>query len=290
MSKAIYRYSSIARPLEPQYPTNKAMLILLPAIALALIGLHRLGFGAGSMEAIQAGLKGMFAAFLVWALGREVDPDRNSTAFIALGATLIALAGQLEPSLWTLAFALMAARIVNRTVGPAARPVDIAIVVGLAGLAVFYDGYAAMGAIAALAIAIDVMFDRKRSLHLIAALIALSFSVWQLVQAEGDFHALLVAPALALDPVLQGGWLALSLAGAFLVITCPAPQCGCDTTGERLSHGRVKAGLLIVWLIAMSGITRGEDGLTGLLPVWTTIAGTAIARMVSLLRGPKADA
>ena len=30
----IYKYTSIGRPLEPEYPTNKAVLILMPLAAL----------------------------------------------------------------------------------------------------------------------------------------------------------------------------------------------------------------------------------------------------------------
>ncbi|MDM7983207.1 MAG: hypothetical protein QUV02_02065 [Maricaulis sp.] len=40
MSKPIYRVSSISRPLEAKYPSNRAVLILLPVILLASAALR----------------------------------------------------------------------------------------------------------------------------------------------------------------------------------------------------------------------------------------------------------
>ena len=65
----IYRVTSIGRPVEPKYPTNKAILLLMPVAALI----------AGVVNLIQAAAGGSGAtspvvAFLVvfggWALGR----------------------------------------------------------------------------------------------------------------------------------------------------------------------------------------------------------------------------
>ena len=73
MSKAVYRLSSIARPLEARYPTNRAVLIALPLIGLALGAYAYVSAGGGALNAVITGLEGMLVSFLVWALGREVD-------------------------------------------------------------------------------------------------------------------------------------------------------------------------------------------------------------------------
>lgn len=281
MSKAVYRYSSIARPLEPAYATNRAMLILLPAIGLGLAAIAWLMHEAGPGGIAAAGLGGLLATFLVWALGREVDPDRNSAAFIALGLTVLALVAGVTPAIWTLAFALMAARIVTRTVGLPARPTDVILVVALAALAVFRDGQIMAGAIGALAIALDVRFDPRRSLYLLPALISLAFTVWALLD-DGAGPVATLAPALqTLDALQIAGWLMLLATGAVLILTCPVPQARCDATGEPLARGRIRGGLAIVWLVAVGSISGGSAGLIAALPVWMVIAGAAAARLAS---------
>ena len=216
MSKAVYRLSSIARPLEAKYPTNKAVLIALPLIAIGLGAFAYLSAGGGAVNAVITGLEGMLVSFLVWALGREADPDRNLTAFASAALVLYALVLGLPVAVWTLAFVLMAARTVNRTVGQPAKPGDLVMVLILAGFSVFSEGYALMGLVAAIAIAIDVHLDRSRTLALVAALIALAFTVWQLITLEGDFAALLIpVGASTLLMAVIGGLVAIGLLTAW---------------------------------------------------------------------------
>ena len=162
MAHRVHKYSAIARPLEPEYRSNLAVMILLSVIALAIGGLAALN-GADALGALAAGGEAALVGFLTWALGREADPDRLSGAFIALALAILALAAGmasgLSPAVWTLAFALMAARTVNRTVGPEAKLTDLVLVLVLAGMAIWRDGYAAIGLVAAIAFALDAAFD-----------------------------------------------------------------------------------------------------------------------------------
>ncbi|WP_291844416.1 hypothetical protein [Maricaulis sp.] len=278
MSKAVYRLSSIARPLEARYPTNKAVLIALPLIALGLGTYAYVSAGGGAVNAVMTGLEGMLVSFLVWALGREADPDRNLTAFASAALILYALVLGLPVAVWTLAFVLMAARLVNRTVGQAAKPGDLVMVLILAGFSVFSEGYALMGLVAAIAIVIDVNLDRSRTLALIAALIALAFTVWHLITLEGDFAALLF-PVDA-SPTLMaviGSLVVIGLLGAWL---CPLPTSVCDARGAPLSHARVRGGRLVMALALLAGMAEGNALAHALYPLGCVLLVTFIVRFL----------
>ncbi|WP_295694259.1 hypothetical protein [uncultured Maricaulis sp.] len=282
MSKPLYRLTSIARPLEAKYPTNRAVLIALPLIALGLGIYAYTSAGGGAVNAVITGLEGMLVSFLVWALGREADPDRNLTAFASAALVLYALVLGLPVAVWTLAFALMAARTVNRTVGQPAKPGDLVMVLILAGFSVFSEGYALMGVVAAIAIAIDVQLDRSRSLALIAALIALSFTVWQLITLEGDFGALLW-PAAASTTLMTiiGGLVAIGLASAFL---CPKPTSVCDARGEPLSHARIRGGRLVIALVLLAGMPEGNALAHALYPLGGLLLVTFVVGLLPAIR------
>ncbi len=287
MSKAVYRLSSIARPLEAKYPTNRAVLIALPLVGLGL-GLYAyLSAGGGAVNAVITGLEAMVVTFLVWALGREADPDRNLTAFVAAALVIYALVMGLPVAVWTLAFVLMAARTVNRTVGQPAKPGDLVMVLILAGFSVFADGYALMGLVAAIAIAIDVNLDRSRTLALIAALAALGLTVWQLIELEGDFAALLWPEAASMHLMaLIGGLVVIGLLSSLL---CPRPTSVCDARGEPLSHARVRGGRLVISLALLVGMAEGNALAHALYPLGGVLLVTFIVGFIPTRPGRPAD-
>ncbi|MFS2318025.1 hypothetical protein RMQ97_08815 [Maricaulis sp. D1M11] len=250
MSKPIYALSSIARPLEPQYPTNLAMLILLPIIAVVFGGLSVALNGSGLLDAALDGVWMMLAGFVVWAMGREIDPDRNATAFIALPVFLIAASLGQDHALLTAAATLMAMRVVNRCVGNPLRAGDRFLVTALAAGSVFVDGMWAMGLVVAIALALDTLFDRKQTLNLVFAMISLSFSAWHLIEVEGDFAALTLDRVMALDTTQMAVTGALLALGLVFVLILPALKSVGDATGQPLSRPRVRGGGVILLLAA----------------------------------------
>lgn len=280
MTKPIYRLSSIARPLEPQYPTNLAVLILLPLIALGTGAAAFFLRDASLADAVSTGIGGLLAAFLAWALGREVDPDRNEAAFVAMALTVVAIGLGWAPALWVLALALMATRIVVRTVGQAAKLTDLALVTVLAGLAVFVDGYWAMGLIAGFAMAVDLLYDRKRTLNLVFAAFATGLSMFAVVQRGGDWGALTLQPLGAIDPGWSLAALIVTALSAVFILTCPAVTSVCDASSEPLERRRVRGGAVIVILFATAAMFEGEAGLLATLPIWAVLAGMIEARVM----------
>ena len=279
MTKPIYRLSSIARPLEPQYPTNRAVLILLPLIALGTGAAAFFLRDAGLAGAVSTGIGGLLAAFLAWALGREVDPDRNEAAFVAMALTVVAIGLGWAPALWVLTLTLMATRIVVRTVGQAAKLSDLALVTVLAGMAVFVDGYWAMGLVAGFAMAVDLLYDRKRTLNLVFAAFATGFSMFAVVQRGGDWGAITLQPLGMVDPAWSLAALILTALSAIFILTCPPVTSLCDASSEPLERRRVRGGAVIVVLFATAAMFEAQAGLLATLPVWTVLAGLVAGRV-----------
>ena len=92
------RFTSIARPVEPQVPTNLAILILM-GVALVGLSITAIVRGAPLVDALLGGLVGSLVVFATWALGRDLAPDDNPAAFVALlPVTALVLLG-VDPAL-----------------------------------------------------------------------------------------------------------------------------------------------------------------------------------------------
>lgn len=273
MSHAVHKISSIARPLEPKYPSNLTVLILLPLIGIGIAAFMVLVRDATIAAAAMTGVMGLFTAFLSWALGREIDPDRNAAAFVAMALAVLAIGLGWSPAVWALAMTLMAVRVVNRTVGPPARLTDLAIVVALAWMAVLRDGLWAMGGVAALAMLLDAYLDKRRTLNIAFAGAALAATVFAMIGQEGDLARLVTGPLDTIDPAwlisagLIGGVYVLAL------ITYPPVASVADVTGEPLGRARVKAGGFVLIAAAAAALLDGQAGLYSALPIWAVVIG-----------------
>ncbi|MFW6084190.1 MAG: hypothetical protein ACODAA_03160, partial [Gemmatimonadota bacterium] len=68
------RLTSIGRSIDPSYPTNRAVLLLLP-VAATVAGILAASRGAGLREMLLQAGGGALAAFGAWAVAREIAPD-----------------------------------------------------------------------------------------------------------------------------------------------------------------------------------------------------------------------
>ena len=124
------RFTSIARVLDPRYPTNRAVLLLL-APAAGIAGAMALLRGSGLPETALSALFGAAAALAGWAFARELAPDLERLAFLGMLLTFGAFLAVESSSLLLLFAAQFLVRVVNRSVGLPARIVDSVFVAGL---------------------------------------------------------------------------------------------------------------------------------------------------------------
>jgi hypothetical protein len=267
VSEAARRFSAIGRPVDPRYPTNRAIASLSLGVAILGFALRRLT-GTPSLESFLAGIFLALGFFLAWAIARELDPDHDLSAFVAAGLSLFPGSVLGRPDIAAVLLVLLMLRIVNRTVGPAARPLDTLGILCLVGVAV-WRGHLALAGAAAMAFTLDAILNPPYRLHLAAAGAAIGLLAVGVSRFPGT-----ALPQLTLVTGLATAAMAPFL---FLIRASKAPRAVSDTGGDPLRGSRVRAAqwLALAALLA-SVLVEGRAGLTALSPVWAALVGTGV--------------
>lgn len=126
---SVGRYSRLGRVLSWRYPSHRFALV--GSAFAGAIGFLVGGLVDGEWNFIGAFFTGV-AVFLAWACAREIDPDRNLTAGLALVlATPLAIWNR--PSLLLVVVALLGLRLMVGTVGGTLQTADyVAVLAGAA--------------------------------------------------------------------------------------------------------------------------------------------------------------
>lgn len=249
----MYRYTSIGRPLDPGFPTNKIVLFLLPIAAL--IGAAA-GFSDGlpGMEIFRRALVFLLATFGVWALARELDPDDHVAAFIAMGLALFAAFAVESPSLLILFSTLGLVRIVNRSTGLAARKSDSVFVMLLAFAVIYLNESPFYGVVAAIAFMLDGSLKMPSRHQWFFGMVCFAGTIVYLVD-----HDIALDLVRAPDSLFE--WLSLLfliIFGLNALLLRKVASTG-DFGASRLDPARVRGGMIVGLLAALQGILLPEN-------------------------------
>ena len=181
--RGIYRFTSIARPVDPAYLTNRALLIVLPVVGLFGAGLAFLQDTGGNL--LSAALSAVLVVFAAWALTRELAPDYSGAAFVALAFAWVANIA-FGTRLVLLPFAaLVLVRVVNRSTGLPLRPLDTLGVLGFCTWAAIDLEQPLILMIASLAFLLDATLEKPLRRHFLAAAACLLIFFWMLPGNKG---------------------------------------------------------------------------------------------------------
>jgi hypothetical protein len=266
----IYEISALGRPLDPTYPTNRAVLVLLPVAALVAGIVAATGPGEASLwDVAVAGAEGALAAFGAWALAREIAPDDEAAAFVAMGlgfGSWLLVDAALLPVFVALAFS----RLVNRSTGLPATLFDSTVVVALALYASWQARTPLPALVGALAFALDAALAPGLARQwLFAGLCAAGGIVMALSGIAPDYTP--NRPDLI---PRTAATVATVMAIALIATTRSVASVG-DATGFPLSVARVRAAqgiTLLVAVAAAAGIGSIEAGAV----VWAGLVGVAL--------------
>lgn len=267
--------SALARPLETRYPTNLAVIILMPLAGLLAGGLA-LGLGQPLLPALAAALRAGLATFAGWALARELAPDDNPAAFLCLGLTLFA--GMLFPSasLLLLFTTLMLTRIVNRSVGVPATWLDSTALLVLLGWTLHATGEPGPAAVAAAAFSLDAVLPRALRRQGIFAALSLTLGLIIMLVLPEPSRGTAAGQA---HQLLAGG---IALLYVSIIAGTRSVRSVTDRTGEPLDLSRVRGGMTIGLLMALQSFTP-DGGLVLAALLWAVLAGLVTAFGVRLL-------
>lgn len=262
------RYSTIGRPLDPEYGTNRwiaGLTIVTTAVATVAAALS----DGSVFEVVRTATVWGGSVFLAWALARELDPDAERAAFAAVGVALVQLWALPAPSLLLSVGALLSLRVVNRTVGPSARPLESLVVAAvLAWAAVDLGAWtvAAFGALVFLA-------DRRLrpagpKLHGMLGGLALASAV-ALAVLRTSSEAV---------PIGTVRWVILGCGALFLVriVRMRRVHASCDN-GSELPVARVRVGMALALGLVAASLVLGVPTVydTGLL--WGAMGALGVA-------------
>ncbi len=262
--------STIGRPVQPRYPTNKA--ILIATLAIAVVATAASWWLGQDVSPWRFGLLTAIGGFLAWALARELDPDRPWTAF---GATAIASGAAFAtgPPALGLAFAaLLCLRIINRTPGPEATVLDRFLIGGLA-MYLAFGGAWYVPVLAATAFALDALqCERPRLAWASAGLLAIGAGVvvwFRPPSPPAWFEPWAIVPAI--------------LAGVALWQANRSVASVCDHDGTPLHATRVQWSIAfaVMWVIVASLWASSMDAV---LALGAALVATGAGRLVEAIR------
>ncbi|MBC8122660.1 MAG: efflux RND transporter permease subunit [Gemmatimonadaceae bacterium] len=258
-------FTSIGRPIDPNYPTNRAIALL--ALAVAVGGTVVSAFRGGEWpQSITFGLGAGFAVFLAWALCRELDPDHDLSAFLAAALVIAGLFVWGLPDTVALFWLLLAVRVVNRSTGLPPTIFDSLSVLGL-GLWLNFSQHWGFGVVAAVAFFLDARLVRGEPRQLLFAGASLVAAVLTALGARD--MPITLSPVFALTIALTAAFLPVIFASGRLVTTG-------DDTSEPLDPNRVRSGQILALLTGVgAALWGGPAGFAAMLSLWAAAAGAA---------------
>lgn len=262
----IYQLTSIGRPLDPKYPSNKAVLILLPLAALLGAALALMS-GAAGLAVAQAAGSWLLIVFGAWALARELDPDDNPAAFISVAVAAAAALAVDDPGILVVFATLGLVRMVNRTTGLKARKTDSVAMMLLTFAVIYTTGSPLFGMVAAIAFMLDGSLKEPLRHQWVFGLICLGGTIVYLVD-----HGLGLANLSPPGSLFE--WLSLVFLMLFALNTwlLGRVRSVADVGGARLDLARVRGGMFVGVLAALQGLGKPE----GVVIIIAVIAGLCI--------------
>lgn len=269
-------WTTIGRPIDLRVSTNLAIVVVSVLTWLSVALAHAL-LGRVWHQAIQAGLAAAMATFLAWAFARELDPDRQASAFLAAAGGLASNLLLGNPHLVLLLWFMMAIRFINQSTG---SPPGILDYGGFYGIKLWLGG-ATHWSLPLLALPTVLLSDLDRFPRWIR--IALPAALPLATIAFGllrGWHLRL--PSI---PQTETAVLAIILIGtvpiilSYRTVRAVGDQSGTPLRPHRVQWGIGWAAAAGVVLLLTGGVSLGDLG-----PLWAALAGAEIGWLVQTLR------
>ncbi|MEE8495897.1 MAG: hypothetical protein V3S21_05400 [Xanthomonadales bacterium] len=248
----IYQYTSIGRPLEPEYPGNKAVLILMPLAAL--LGAVTAWLAGGQfLQVLQSAVSFLLICFGSWALARELFPDDRPAAFVSMVLALLAALAFDSPGILIVFATLGLVRIVNRSTGRPALKSDSLVVMLLTFWVIYATQSPFYGAVAALAFIFDGSLKDPLRRQWIFALICFGGMVVYMVDHDAGLGYFQVP-----DSLLEWLSMAVLLVLALNMFLLKEVSSSGVIKHKTLDLSRVKGGMAVGLFAAFQGLVDAE--------------------------------
>lgn len=272
--------TALARPLDPSYFTNRLILVLTPLLGV-LAGVVTLIQSNDITQAFFAGLYMGASVFFAWVITREIDPDHDYAAFLAVAiVTIVTFFFSPTAIDWLgLIGLMMASRVVNRIVGDPCSLGDTVIIIVLSALVVFFALTPSFVLILAFALIFDGILEQPVRRHLMVGIVVFLAGIVGLAVVQPDFDIIIPdAPTFM--------WFGLGV--VYAVAIWQTRTIGCQTDkGGIVSVRRVQATMLLPLIAGALALLTSPWTLVALLPIWSAMLAVPLYRLgvlIGLLR------
>jgi hypothetical protein len=256
MTHPIYRVSSLGRPLDPRYKSNRLAILGSAAAGLLILWFNFFASTPLDTSAVTAAI----GVFLAWAIGRELDPDRPRVAALAMAISLPAIF--LGPPALMLGFGtLVATRAISGTVGAPLQRVDLLALVGMAGL-LGAGGITSVALPGLLVAAVLSERNRRGPIPLVAGMVV-----------AAGVGAAVARPSLVWEAATGTEFVLLGLTIGAAFSQAPAAIASLADLGGRMSSHRIRVSRWVAaGTVALGFILGGGPGVVAAFPT----AGAAV--------------
>ena len=266
------RFTHLGRPVDPAYPTNVAIAVLSVATLISVSLWRLLYLHSEFMAALTQGGQLAGVVFLTWALGRELDPDANIVAFLAITPAVVLAVLVGTPNFSLVFLALLLLRVVNRSLGVPAKPTDSLLVLLLASWLAWSGAWYVLMC-AAVAFILDSVLVNPLPRHRWFGLAAAGEAVWT------KSYVLVVSQSWPgfVTAIVAAGGIGLLL----LLLFTPPPKSLGDLQGLPMDWKRLQAARIVVFLLPLLAVlSQGMQGLAELSPVLAVLSIAGCYRLI----------
>jgi hypothetical protein len=266
------RLSSLTRAIDLNYPTNRAITI----IAFFCF------FGASGFEfilrqdfftALEYGFRAGISIFLTWAFARELDPDKELSAFFATFLGFIGLLFIPFPFLLALLLELLLIRLINRSTGLRSKSSDALILLLLSSW-ISLQGLWVFGLLTAIAFFLDSFLPEPNLKNRAFGAAAFIITIFCILNYGGTGQVYF-----GIESKIESILFVIATTLLFVpkILMSRKIDSRGDSTGTPLYPVRVQGAQILALLsIFMLTILDGWQAVGSLMPVWAAILGISL--------------
>jgi len=261
--------SPLGRPLDFSYRSNVLVGVLSVLVAAAYAAAEFLL----ELSPASAWWAAGGAVFLTWAIARELDPDHNGSAFVAM-AVMAALAAAVQPPLLFAFGVLTGVRLAAGTVGLPMKVADQLAVIMIGGVLGLSEAALAASLVLAAGVVVIGHYGRVAIAVATASFVAALAVAW-IAGAGSEW----------VGPGVLGITLA-AVATIALLLTVPVRTATSrtDVGGGLVVPSRVTLARWLAWSGVLFGFAiYGDSGLLAAAPLVAGSAGVALIRIAEPL-------
>jgi hypothetical protein len=265
---------TLARKLDLGYTTNKILIILLLLVFLFTFGWN-IYSGKSIIQSVLPSFLQMLFVFFCWAFGREIDPFHDYAAFFGIPLLFLPITfgyGNVFILLWF----LIGIRLINQTPGKPSTNMDVVFFVFLSIFSALLTSALLILPLAILIIILTSFLPKKQpGLSFLSIPLIPSFFLLFFIKPEA-WVFLDISPFILVYIAISSGLLFL------VTTTTEKKQVSKDPSLLHLSVKRVQTAQLVT-VISLLSIITFHGGILFVFPLWASITGVGIHRLISLI-------